>query len=362
MSRITPLPTNAASGPATWSSATASTRVPPSISVRVLTIVAPEPLPVAPATDEALDARGRVGLLDADRPGVHGRERADLERELAVVGAVLVAGDGRAAHAGRDALEVVERRPDGLDRRVDLEAELELHSRASSSWVSMSVALARCAGLPRAHAEAGEQLARARVALELADGVQHAAREHDRVAGRAVVDARGRRRSRPSCAERGGDHRGRDERLVAERDRRRRRRPASAARRARSEKPWPCAQSSQMTTSAPPKSTRCADRVRVVAEHDDHARRARRSSRRPRAAAAACRAARRAAWSARRSACPRPRRGSGPRRSRGPLLHQRPPAPPARRSSCRAAAGRRAASRPSSRASAARSAGRRPAG
>ena len=50
MSPITVGPTKPASAPAIVSSATASTRVAPSRSVSVLTIVAPEPLPLVPAT------------------------------------------------------------------------------------------------------------------------------------------------------------------------------------------------------------------------------------------------------------------------------------------------------------------------
>ena len=46
---------------------------------------------------------------------------------------------------------------------------------------------------------------------------------------------------------------------------------ASAATPVRSENPWPCAQSSHSTTSARAEVDRGADRVRVVAEHDDHA-------------------------------------------------------------------------------------------
>ena len=50
MSLITVGPTKPASAPAIVSSATESTRVAPPRSVRVLTIVAPEPLPLEPAT------------------------------------------------------------------------------------------------------------------------------------------------------------------------------------------------------------------------------------------------------------------------------------------------------------------------
>ena len=72
--------------------------------------------------------------------------------------------------------------PDGVDRGVDLEGLLQVHSFESSSWVSMSVALARWPASQCAHVEACEQFARAGIAVELADGGQDARSQHDRMA------------------------------------------------------------------------------------------------------------------------------------------------------------------------------------
>ena len=66
--------------------------------------------------------RRLVGLLDLDRAAVGGGRRAELDLELAVVGAVVVVpGDRGAREARRHPLEVVERAPHDVDRRLHLE-------------------------------------------------------------------------------------------------------------------------------------------------------------------------------------------------------------------------------------------------
>ena len=221
MSLIIPPRPNEASRPVIVKSVTASTRVPPpSDSCSVLTIVALAPpwprlsLPVAASVAVCVPRRPtRSGSCPVGR----GR-RAELDLELAVVGAVVVvAGDRRAGQAGRDLLEVDQRRPHLLDRGVHLEGLLQLHRRTTSrsARVSMSRGSARSAALDLD--DPVEQVAEAAVAAQLARArEQPPAAEHDRMARRARRRRRaprvaGAARTRATTARR-------DERLVGERD------------------------------------------------------------------------------------------------------------------------------------------------
>ena len=164
-----------------------------------------------------------VGALDLDRAAVGRGRRAELDLERAVVGAVVVVvGDRRAGQAGRDALEVVERRPHLIDRRRHLEGLLELHDWTSwsRSGVSMSVG---SHSRPTSHVYTWSPSSRPRAPVSPSssrDVVEQPPLEQHRVARVAVV---GRAHGEVAAAvvEHAGDHLGADEGLVAERDDRR---------------------------------------------------------------------------------------------------------------------------------------------